>query len=478
MRFLLLLLLLIASGSNTKAQFKNQNEILAKYSSGNYTVYRNDQGKLDKVNKAWPVTINKAPGKDVNGNDLVESILVKRAGVVDELFVPDLKEQPGYFSYDANKLIFFSDYAVYYKQRTGDAGFIYDVLYEFIPEGGNSKSLKSAADDIAAYRNATLNNQTATRTIIAQNKEAKEAKEREENSTKGKAVKSIAYQPVDIPAQLGLLSKLKFGVIATLADGTQLKTKNLGGKSEFEDSYTIDAPGCTFADGVLEVGINADAFPNDEIVLTIKNKNNPSQQITQKITLNYESPFFTYSSGGDGNSGSSGFSGTGFCPVGNGKPGDNGKNGQDGGNISIKIKEVKHKKTGATLYQYEISKSRENSTIKFKSTSTADINIICSGGNGGEGGRGGDGGNSASCGRGNGANGGNGGNGGRGGNVIITKAAAGIDVSFIKINNRGGAGGKAGRAGSGSISGNSGTQGSSGSNGQMNETTGAVNFNW
>jgi len=472
------LLLLIATALCSTAQFKNQNEILAKYSSGNYTVYRNDQGKLDKVNKLWPITINKTSGKDAAGNDLVESILVKRAGVVDELFVPDLKEQPGYFSYDANKLIFFNDYAAYYKQTSNDGAVTYDVLYEFIPEGGSSKSLKAATEDIASYRSATLNNQTTTRTVIAQNKEANEAKEREENSTKGKAVKSIAYQPVDIPEKLGLMSKLKFGVVATLDNGAQMKTKNLGGKSEFEDCYIIEAPGCTFSDGVLEVGLNGDAFPNDEIVLTIKNKNNPAQSITQRITLNYESPFFTYSSGSNGSYGYNGSSGSGFCPVGNGKPGDNGKNGQDGGNISIKIKETKHKKTGATIYQYEIFKSRESTTTRFKSTATADINIICSGGNGGDAGNGGDGGNSNKCGQGNGANGGNGGNGGRGGNVTITKASAGIDVSFLKINNRGGTGGKAGKGGRGALSGSSGMQGSNASNGELNITTGAVNFNW
>jgi len=178
MRFTFLLLL-IATGLHSNAQFKNQNAILAKYNSGSYTVYRNDQGKLDKVNKVWPIVITKASGKDANGNDLIESVLVKRAGVVDENFVPDLKEQPGYFSYDANKLIFFNEYAAYYKQTSNSDGLvIYDVLYEFIPEGGSSKSLKTAAEDIAAYRTATLNSQSTTRTVIAQNKEANETKER------------------------------------------------------------------------------------------------------------------------------------------------------------------------------------------------------------------------------------------------------------------------------------------------------------
>ena len=94
-----ILCLLLCSVFFANAQFKNQTEILSKYSNGNYTVYRNDQGKLDKVNKQWPITINRS------SDNLIESIVVKRAGVVDETFVPDLKEQPGYFAYEANKLI-------------------------------------------------------------------------------------------------------------------------------------------------------------------------------------------------------------------------------------------------------------------------------------------------------------------------------------------------------------------------------------
>jgi hypothetical protein len=400
--------------------------------------------------------------------------------VVDETFVPDLKEQPGYFSYDANKLIFFEGYAAYYKQATiYDGSTKYDVLYQLIPEGGNSKSLQAAEADIVAYRTATLNSQTDTRQAIAKNKEVAEQKEREENSTKGKTVKSLTYQAVDVPAGLGLMSKLKFGVIATLADGKQLKTKNLGGKSEFDDSYTIEAPGCSFADGVLEVQLDASKFPNDEILLTITNKNNPAQSITEKITLQYAAPLFTYSSGGNGNSGTNGASGSGFCPnVGNGKPGDNGRSGDNGGNVTIKIKEVKHKKTGALLYQYEIFKSRENQTLRMKSTAQADINLVCSGGNGGDAGNGGDGGNSSKCGQGNGGSGGNGGNGGRGGNVSIIKATASINTSFIKINNKGGTGGKAGRGGRGLLSGGSGQQGNAAADGELNSSVGPVNFNW
>ncbi len=464
----------------TTAQFKNQNEVLSKYSSGSYTVFRNDQGKLDKVNKAWPLTINKAGTKDAQGFDVVENILVKRAGVVDETFVPDLKEQPGYFSYEASKLIFFDDYAVYYKQNNSgyNSSVSYEVLYEFIPEGGNSRSLKSAAEDITAYRAATLNNQSGTRQDIAKNKEAAEQKEREENSTKGKQVKSIAFQAVDIPADLGLMSKLKFGVVATLMDGKQLKTKNLGGKTEFEDSYLVEVPGCTFADGVLEVGLDAALFPTDQVLVTVKNKNNPSQSFTEKIPLIYASPLFTYSSGNVGSFASGGSSGSDWCPTTPGRNGNAGNNGTPGGDIIIKIKETKHKVTGATIYQYEITKIRENTTIRFKSTAGANINIICNGGNGSDGGDGGNGGNSSKCGQNSGGNGGNGGNGGKGGNISIIKASAYVNTSFLKINNEGGNAGRGGKGGRGAPSGTNGNAGSNGNAGALNNSTATVNFNW
>lgn len=473
MRLLLFLMLLFTSAT-VSAQFKNQAEVLGKYSNGNYTIYRNDQGKLDKVAKQWPVEINRG------ADNSIESILIKRAGVVDELFVPDLKEHPGYFSFESAKLIFFDDYAVYYKQNNSayNSTVGYDVLYELVPANGSSKSLKAAAEDIAAYRTATLNSQGSIRTEIAKNKEATEQKEREENSTKGKTVKSLTYQAVDVPASIGLLSKIKFGVIATLADGTQLKTKNLGGKSEFEDSYIVEAAGCTFADGVLEVGLDAAAFPSDEVIITIKNKNNSSLSITQRIILDYGTPFFTYSSGADGNNGFSGSSGSDRCPtVTSGKTGSNGYDGGNGGNITIKIKEVKHKITGAPLYQYEIIKNREGQTIRMKSTPDADVNIICSGGNGGSGGDGGRGGKSSQCGEAGGGNGGNGGRGGNGGDVTIIKAAS-VSSSFLKIVNNGGKGGANGRGGRGTITGSNGLQGANGSNGAVNNSTAAVNLNW
>ncbi|MCX6316469.1 MAG: hypothetical protein NTW29_04215 [Bacteroidetes bacterium] len=468
MRFLFLLIVFTLPAL-AFSQYKNQHEMLSNYTSGNYSVYRNDQGKLDKVNKQWPVTITR------NADNKVENVLVKRAGVVDELFVPDLPEQPGYFSYESAKLIFFDNYAVYYKQINGstNSSITYEVLYELIPANGDSKSLKAAAEDIAAYRTAALNSQTTIRTEMAQNKEAAEQKERDQNSIKNKTVKSLTIQLMDKPASIGLFSKLKFGVIATLADGFQLKTTNLGGKAAFEDSYIIEAPGCSFADGTLEIGSDAALFPNDELVLSIANKYNPSQKITQHITIDYGTPIFLYSTGGAGRNGSMGSDGSGWCPnVGSGKAGNNGDMGISGGDITIRIKEITHRKTGTPLYQYEIIKNKEHQTIRVKSSPSASIHIICNGGNGGDGGNGGNGGKSTQCGQ------GNGGKGGNGGNITIIRSAASVQATYFNIENKAGNGGTGGKAGRGLIAGNNGASGLPGNDGAIDVNNGAVSFSW
>ena len=177
MQKLVSLLLLFISFS-ASAQYKSQLEMIKKYPSGNYQVYRFDNRRLDKVGKLWPITIN------MGSNGLVETVVIKRSGVVDEEFKPDLKEQPGYFAFETTKLMFLENYAVYYKQNTDYSGNTsYDILYEFIPEGGGPKDSKEVSADIAAYRTATLNSQSGTRVNIAKNQAEAEAKEKAENST-------------------------------------------------------------------------------------------------------------------------------------------------------------------------------------------------------------------------------------------------------------------------------------------------------
>ena len=267
-----------------------------------------------------------------------------------------------------------------------------------------------------------------------------------------------------------------------MADGKELKTKSIGGKSDFDNSYIVDAPGCTFADGVLEVGADATAFPNDEIVLTIKNLNNPSQSITEKITLNYNNAITIKGGGESGSNAYSGSSGNSGCPPQSGKSGSAGQAGQSGCDFNIKIKETKHKITGTTLYLVEINQSRVNKTMRFKCTPEAKLSLIAFGGSGGDGGGGGSGGNSlSSCpgsGRAGGGNGGSGATGGNGGNLNITKASSNISTSFITITNNGGLGGRAGKGGNGGISGSNGSQGSAGRDGTTTTNTGSVSINW
>lgn len=435
----------------SNAQYQTQLELSKNFTDGNYIVYRNDLGKIDKIAKQWPINI-------VRNGDVIEKIVVKRAGVVEEEYMPDLKESPGYFMGDNYRLIFLQDIILCYKQSgNGYNASDFDLAFEFTLDA-NAKTLKveEAKQYLANYRNATLAHQSTARETIAKNKEANEAKEREANSLKGKNVKSLAFKAVEIPKQIGNYTKLEFGVIATLQDGKELKTKNLGGGTDFEFSYDIVAPGCTFANGVLEVGDDASVFTNDELVITIKNMHNPSQSTQHKITLTYDAPItLTYktSSGNSGQSGNNG--GSNNC---DGRPGANGSSGENGRDYNIRIAEGKHKKTNETIYLAEITVTGDDKVKKLKLSPSSMVKIITTGANGG---RGGDGGRP--CGNaGRGGSGGNGGPGGRGGNVTITKAAANINTGIFNIVNTGGTGGVAGKGSNGAMTGMSGRSGDDG----------------
>ncbi len=439
-----------------KAQYQTQLDLSKNFADGNYTVYRNDQGKVDKIAKLWPITIERS-------GDLINKVIVKRAGVVEEEYTPDLKESPGYFVYEDYRLIFTPSLILCYKQKgSGYEVSDFDIAFQFINGGGSTLKIDDAKTYLANYRKAALNNQSNARETIAKNKEAAELAEREANSLKGKNVKSIVVKAVDIPTKIGHFQKIEFGVVATLHDGKELKTKNLGGKTDFEFSYDISAPGCTFANGVLEVGDDASLFPNDEIVVTIKNIHNTAQSIQHKITLTYSMPINISYIGSSGSSGNSGSSGAGnSC---DGKPGTAGKNGEDAKDYTIKLIETKHKKTGVKLYAAEITKSGDGKVYKIKIDPTAQININSIGGKGGAGGSGGSINSYNSCKNGlsRGGFGGNGGNGGRGGNVSIAKSSNEVPNSIIVINNKGGEAGAGGRGGSGAASGNNGLQGAEG----------------
>ncbi|MEN9548388.1 MAG: hypothetical protein RIR12_979 [Bacteroidota bacterium] len=464
----LLCFFLITTAS--KAQYQTQLDLANNFTDGNYTVYRNDQGKLDKVAKLWPISI-------VRTGNVIDKIIVKRAGVVDEEYIPDIKEAPGYFFYEDYRLVFTSSLILCYKQRgSGYEVGEFEIAFEFINDSG-SKPIKfdQAKEYLVAYRKATLANQSSSREVISKNKEAAELKEREEHSLKGKTIKSLSFKAVDVPSNIGHFQKIEFGVIATLQNGKELKTKNIGGKTDFEFSYDISAPGCSFANGVLEVGGDASLFPNDEIVITIKNLHNLSQSIQQKILLTYNTPIFINSTGGSGNAGSAGSNGSGnVC---SGKPGSNGQIGQDGKNYMIKFTETKHKKTGAKLYAAEIVRVGESTVFKIKIDPTTQVNINTSGGKGGSGGSGGGVGAYVSCKNGGykGGNGGDGGMGGRGGNIMLTKTDKNIPTSVLVINNKGGDGGQGGSGGSGA---SSGSNGRAGTEGKVDITVSGFTFSW
>ena len=142
-----LVLLLVFLTSNGQ---ESQNTILSKFESGKYTVYKlNSKKKFEKVKKAWPVEINKT------GNQ-VTSVLIKRAGILDELFKADIPGYPAYFAFKTFRASFINDYAVYYEWNGKQEAKTKYILVK--PGGSFNGNFESVNKNIANYAIATFKN--------------------------------------------------------------------------------------------------------------------------------------------------------------------------------------------------------------------------------------------------------------------------------------------------------------------------------
>ncbi len=154
----LIVTLLLAISSIVVFGQESQNKILENFESGSYTVYKLDAKKnFVKVKKTWPVEITK------KGND-VSSVLIKRAGILEELFTPDVPGYPAYFAFNNFRLSFMKSYAVYYEWNGKQEA---KTKYVLVKPGG-SFSGKSATvnKSVASYATATFKNQTNARANV------------------------------------------------------------------------------------------------------------------------------------------------------------------------------------------------------------------------------------------------------------------------------------------------------------------------
>lgn len=255
---------------------------------------------------------------------------------------------------------------------------------------------------------------------------AAEAKQRELSSIKGKNVKSLRVEAVQTPSSLGHGSKIEYGVVATLADGKEIKTPNLGGTG-FWDDYTITLQGGMHPSEILgknmshlyegfsmaQLGAgsffvvkNVADIPGDVVKVTASSAHHAGLEGSKEFVLSYDQAVKMQFWGGDGQDWG----------------GERGGNAASGRNLRIEVGTVKHARTGAALLFYRFIDQKNGETITtLKLTPTAQLFVDAKGGNGGRGGK-------------------YGGNAGNGGNILVV-ADPSVGSYNLSTENRGGRGG-------------------------------------
>ncbi|MBV1924508.1 MAG: hypothetical protein KUG68_10830 [Flavobacteriaceae bacterium] len=427
---------------------ESQNTILSKFESGKYTVYKlNSKKKFEKVKKAWPVEINKT-------GDQVTSILIKRAGILDELFEADVPGYPAYFAFKLFRVSFINDYAVYYEWNGKQEAKTKYILVK--PGGSFSGNFETINKNVANYATATFKNQTGARANVKEQKAELAEAERKINSLEGKAVSKIEIQLVSNPSKVAHFSDaIQYGIVATLKDGSVLKTPNLGGKIPWED-FTLSHEGSSNTIDEVRMEEDASKVPNDQIVLNAAVKYQTSIKASKSISTTNDVSIRVSQNG---------FYGADRAKATKRATFGASQRGGDGDQLLIKVKTVKHKQTGAPLNKIEIYNETDRKLIaQYKLTPSTVLTINSNGGKG----QWGSDGTSNSF-----PNGDNGGNGGNGGNVTIVKDPS-VSTLNITVNNNGGKGGKGGKRHN--INGTSGSVGSTGNNGTTNNQTKSVSL--
>ncbi|WP_435262160.1 hypothetical protein [Tenacibaculum sp. nBUS_03] len=414
-----ILLITVALFTLLASAQQNQNEILADYSSGNYSVYKvkkvsYDKFKMVKVKKQWPIQFSKSGNK-------ISTVLVKRAGILDEAFKPDVPGHPAYFAFSSYRLTFIDGVGVYYSWNTKEQA---TTKYVFV-KGGLSKKYRELNKLVENYSKAVFKNQTNARAEVKEEKSAIAELERKRNSLQNREVSKLEIQVLKTPKKVAHFSEaIKYGIVAILKDGSKLSTKNLGGKIPWND-FILSNKGCSNTIEEVRVDEDAKTLIEDRITLQVVSKYHKGLKATKYINTTNNLPVQVNQRGFWGHERRK------YMTV---FQGQNGQHAGRGDNLTIKVKTVSHKQTGEKLNKIEIFNTTKNKlVIRYKLTPTTKLIVNNNGGqgmNGFEGRKGS-------------PNGGNGGNGGAGGNILLIKDPSVTKLDIV-LNNAGGAGGKGG----------------------------------
>lgn len=402
MKHLLLMIVGFFIFSNLSAQ-QSQNALLKDFTEGTFKIYKPDakKKKFEASKRPWPVKTVKA-GTDAEGNPIVEKLIIVRAGVIEEEFVPDLKSYPAYFKYASTRALFIGDNLFYFDWKNQNA-----LVKYVLAKDSFSWSYAETKTKIEAQMKAVLAAQKGERKVIAKGKAEAETKAKALASLKGKNVKSIEVKWLD-NQEIGHFSKVKYGLIATLTNGKQLKTSNLGGHTSWED-YTIKVQGGEYGEELITISGNAKEIIGDQLIVKASVKYQPNVKTTSKLNMKYNAPVFLNFGGKSG-----GVTGMYISP---------GYRGGDGDDVTLQAAMGKNTATGKPYVKVQATTGGKTFYFKFSKDALLTVNA---------------GGGSGSFGR----DSTQGGNGGDGGDVTLTKGSSvGANLN-ITVNNGAGSGGK------------------------------------
>ena len=332
--YYILLTALLTLQSKNATSNDNQHIIASTFPSSDYYVAKIEEQYRKKISyslpkRTWPVEIKKVDSR-------VTEIFIKRAGIIDEIYQPDVKNYPAYFYQNSVRITFYDGMLIYYNWSKNNA----TIKYILSPtkEKLNSIEKEKIVESLEKYILSVFKNQSEARSEMAAEKANQVAKEQAKYSIKDKPLKNLKIQWVNLPDQISQFSKIDFAVLATLEDGTVLKTEKLGGKTRLDD-FEISCSGGDVGDNSLMIKADAKEIPDDIIRLKIKSKYH-NISITKTLKVDYNYPLTVNYNGQDG--------------CGSGLYSSSGGGGGNGKPIIIYAEASYNKQDNAPLHKIEI----------------------------------------------------------------------------------------------------------------------------
>jgi hypothetical protein len=383
---------------------QSQSELLKDFSSKTLvpaTVIKNSSKEIKT--KEWLISI-----ETTNSN--ISKITLWRAGVLEEIYEPDIPSMPSYFYNNQARICYLNGVFHYYRPGQNSISVLY--LLADNKEKLEVYDVTKTEKNILEYLEKMRVQQRGAKEAFVSDLEDKKEEERLANSLKGKNIKSLEIVWLTKDTETGMQSKIQFGVKALATDGKIFSTDNLGGTTPWDD-FTITSVGAIPGQEYLTVETDVTKILNDRVSVTVKNKFSPTITASSSIKISYATPVNLLFTGRQG------------CP-----PLISGT-GTSGGR--------------AQTLQLTVSNSYDNQYVlieivpevgsihKLKLQKGVRLAIDATGGNGCSG-------QSSS----NSSSGGRGGNGGNGGIITIIKSAnlLGDNIAIFNTGGRSGKGGK------------------------------------